>query len=123
MNANVWSFEVVEWIKSGGPDRIEVLSPPSACGASADRLTTQQRPSESDAPMDADVSAVLPLALREVVGGGSVDDERDNSSSCREISEKNDLSHLDDATFPALRRRGRVQQERSHHRHFNYGLG
>ena len=35
-NANVWSVEVVEWLKGDGPDRIEVLSPPSACGASAD---------------------------------------------------------------------------------------
>ena len=35
-NANVWSVEVVEWIKSDGPDRIEVLSPPPACGPSAD---------------------------------------------------------------------------------------
>lgn len=33
---NVWSFEVDEWLKGAGPDRIEVLSPPGACGQSDD---------------------------------------------------------------------------------------
>lgn len=35
-SANVWSVEVTEWLKGDGSDRIEVLSPPSACGASTD---------------------------------------------------------------------------------------
>lgn len=34
--ANVWSVEVAEWVKGGGPDVIEVLSPPSQCGPSDD---------------------------------------------------------------------------------------
>lgn len=34
--ANVWSFEVDDWLTGRGPDRIEILSPPSACGQSDD---------------------------------------------------------------------------------------
>lgn len=34
--ANVWSVEVTEWVKGDGPDSIEILSPPSQCGASDD---------------------------------------------------------------------------------------
>lgn len=34
--ANVWSVEVTEWVTGDGPDRIEVLSPPSQCGPSED---------------------------------------------------------------------------------------
>jgi hypothetical protein len=33
---NVWSFDVENWRKGTGPDRIEVLSPPSACGQTDD---------------------------------------------------------------------------------------
>ena len=33
---NLWSIEVDEWRKGAGSDLIEVLSPPSACGASDD---------------------------------------------------------------------------------------
>lgn len=35
-SANVWEVEVTEWIKGEGAERVEVISPPSACGVSDD---------------------------------------------------------------------------------------
>ncbi|WP_146145346.1 hypothetical protein [Microbacterium timonense] len=42
--ANVWSVAVTEWRKGDGPDHVEVLSPPSACGSSADPYLGDEDP-------------------------------------------------------------------------------
>ena len=46
-SANVWSVEVVDWLNGDGPDRIEVLSPPSACGLSTDPYLGEGDPLET----------------------------------------------------------------------------
>jgi hypothetical protein len=43
-SANVWSVDVAEWIKGEGPDRIEVISPPPACGPGTDPYLGEEDP-------------------------------------------------------------------------------
>jgi len=45
--ANVWSVDVAEWRKGDGPQRIEVLSPPSACGPGTDPYLGEEDPLET----------------------------------------------------------------------------
>ncbi|WP_194421460.1 hypothetical protein [Microbacterium abyssi] len=38
MAANIWTVEVVEWLKGGGGDSIDVVSLPRSCGDSSDSM-------------------------------------------------------------------------------------
>ena len=46
-NANIWSVEVADWLKGDGPNRIEVLSPPSACGPNTEPYLDEGDPLET----------------------------------------------------------------------------